>query len=207
MNLAFFEIPDDDEVKVKLVEAIPDNWSFLDGQLNAPKSAINAGLVQEDTGFAVARFHSIKPTIIGRYDQKVQGRVEPNLFAIMVDGKLPGFVSFDEAGLEARSKGDIKMALSKRIVIGFIRKGYLGGLHFYSDCISNNKYYNPARCDMAFQPWDAGPLYDGECGPQPARIKLSWADTSRGQIDIDPLRGICLSLGLRQYEPAVVSAV
>lgn len=195
----FFEIPDDQEVMVKLVEAIPPNWSWVDGSLHAPKNLVSSGAVQENTGFAVERFHSIHPTIIGSYDRSEGKREKPDLFAIMVEQKLPGFINFDEAGYDAHI---VTLELAKRVAVGFLRKGYRGCLCFYRGCYDNSKYANPARCSMIFDSWHGTPISREEAGAQPARVKLEWEGRYYGkEEDIAPIVAVCRSLSLREYVP------
>ena len=195
----FFEIPDDHEIRAKLVEAVPPDWSWLDGGLRASKTLLDLGQVEENTGFEVGRFHIIHPTIIGAYVGDGNGRREkPNLFAIMVEQKLPGFILFDEAGYDA----SISLDLTQRIAAGFLRKGYCGGLHFYKGCYDNNKYENAARCDMLFERWHGAPVFKEEAGEQPARVKLEWNGDYRGkEEDIASIAAVCRSLNLREYVP------
>ena len=197
----FFEIPDDDqEIMVKLVEAIPSNWSWVDGDLHAPEMLIVSGQVEEHTGFAVRRFHRNNPTIVGSYNQDERKQRNPDLFAIMVDQKLPGFIFFDEAGYET----PITFKLTKHIVVGFLQKGYRGGLRFFKDCYGNSKFDNPARCDIAFKPWHGGSASYEEGGPQPARIKIEWDSRYNGrEEDVTPIIAVCRSFNLREYAPAV----
>ena len=196
----FFEIPDDQEVMAKLVEAVPSNWSWVDGGLHAPKILIASGQVEENTGFAVERFHSIHPTIVGSYDRNEGKRGKPNLFAIMVEQKLPGFIRFDEAGYDAHI---VTLELAKRVAVGFLRKGYRGGLHFYRGCYDNSKYDNPARCGIIFEPWHGAPMRREEAGAQPARVKLEWESRYYGkEEDITPIVAVCRSLNLHEYAPA-----
>ncbi len=209
----FFEIPDDQEVRVKLVEVIPSNWSWVDGGLYAPKNLVASGQVEENTGFAMERFHSIHPTIIGSYDPTIIGsydqdegkRGKPNLFAIMVEQKLPGFIEFDEAGYNSHI---VTFELAKRVVVGFLRKGYRGSLCFFRGCYDNNKYDNPARCELIFEPWHGAPVCREEAGEQPARVKLEWESRYYGkEEDIAPIVAECRSLNLREYEPTPAEAV
>ena len=196
----FFKIPNDLEVMAKLVEAIPSHWSWVDGQLRAPKCLIDVGEVEESTGFAVMRFHSIRPTIIGRYDEDKRRNKDPNLFAIMLEQKLPGFIMFDEAGYETP---EITLELVKRIAAGFLRKGYRGGLHFYSGCYDNSKYNNPAKCSMIFEVWNGGSFSkSGETGMQPARVKIGWESKYCGKEEhIASIVSVCRSLNLCEYIP------
>ncbi len=196
----FFEIPDNQEVMAKLVEAVPSDWAWLDGGLRALNTLISSGEVEENTGFALERFHTIRPTIVGSYDQSNGKRRIPNLFAIMVEQKLPGFINFNEAGYESRI---ITLDLAKQIAAGFLRKGYRGSLHFFKDCYNNNKYDNSARCELIFSPWRAPRGWSEEAGPQPARVMLEWESRYGGgeEEDIAPIAGVCRSLNLREYIP------
>lgn len=200
----FFKIPDDQEVMVKLVEAVPANWSWVDGALDAPKNLVASGQVEENTGFVLRRFHSIQPTIIGSYDRNKGEWGNPDLFAIMVERKLPGFISFNEAGYNSCI---VTLELAKRIAVGFLRQGYCGGLHFYSGCCDNNKYDNPARCSLIFEPWDGvKEMCREEAGPQPARVKLEWDSQYYGkEEDIAPIVAVCRSLNLHQYVPGALA--
>ena len=195
----FFEIPDDQEVMAKIVEAVPLSWSWIDGGLRAPSSMVASGQVEENTGFTLQRFHSIHPTIIGRYAGGKNERERPNLFAIMVEQKLPGFISFNEAGYDADI---ITLELAKSVAVGFLRKGYRGGLYFYKDCYDNRKHDNPAYCEIIFQPWQGAPICQEEAGAQPSRVKLRWESRYGGkEEDIAPIVAVCRSLGLSKYTP------
>lgn len=195
----FFEIPDDQEVMVKLVEAIP-RWAWIDGELEAPGNLISSGLAENNTGFALECFHNIHPTIIGSYDWAIGRRGDPNFFAIMVEQKLPGFVRFDEVGYY---DGPITFELAKSIAIGFLQKGYRGQLHFYKGCYGNDKYNNPAYYGMTFESWHGAPILGEEAGTQPARVKLEWDNRYRGKKeDLAPIITACRLLNLREYEPS-----
>ncbi|MFA6588156.1 MAG: hypothetical protein WCT08_03740 [Patescibacteria group bacterium] len=201
----FFEIKNDVEVMAKLVEAVPDNWSWVDGCLYAPQHLIDSGMVQQDTGFTLARFHSINPTIVGAYEEHNGKRKKPNLFAMMVEQKLPGFISYDEAGFE---DNPITLKLTKTITIGFLRKGYRGDLCFYCGYYDNSKYDNPARCSLIFEPWNGPPIMGKEAGPQPARIQLEWNSRYPGtEENIVPIAAVCRSLNLKEYTPVAAAPV
>lgn len=191
----FFEIPDDESIMAQLVQAIPENWSWVDGQLHAPLALIATKRAQADTGFSIDRFHSIHPTIIGSTGPNAT-KNKPNLFAIMVEQKLPGFVSFHEAGFDANM---ITLENAKRIAVGFLRKGYRGELSFYKGCRGDNKYDNEARCSFAFESWHGAPCCDDEAGEQPARTHLEW---DSGDENVALIAAVCWSLGLREYLPA-----
>ncbi len=184
----FFEIPDDQQVRVKLVEAVPSNWSWVEGGLHASKNLIVNGQVEKNIGFAVERF-SIHPIIFGYYDRNEGKWIKPDLFAITVELKMPRFITFDEAGYDAHI---ITLELAKRIAIDFIRKDYRGSLHFYGGCHNNIKYENPARCSMVFESWNN----------ERALVKLKWESRYYGkEEDIAAIVAACHSLNLREYVP------
>lgn len=199
----FFEIPiaTANEVAPQLVSAVPSAWLWVDGGLHASENLIASGEVEENTGFALDRFHDIHPTIRGSYDQKNGIWRKPNLCAIMVERKLPGFITFNEAGYDK----SISLELAKLIATEFLRKGWRGWLSFYKDCQDNYTYHNSARASMIFQPWDGAPVCGVEAGPQPARIKLEWLDSYYGKMeDVMPIVKVCHSLGLREYVPVAL---
>ena len=198
-NKQFFEIPADPEVMARLVEAVPDHWRWVTGSLYPTKKLIASGVVQEDTGFVLARFHNINPTIAGTYDRSARARINPNFFAIMVDRKMPGFVFFDEAGLDCQT---LPFSTVKRLAAGFIRNGYGDGfLDFRSNDHDNYMADNPARCNMIFQRWHGGE-YHIEKGPQVARIRVEWEEKFGGTKEhVAPIVSVCQSLKLREYQP------
>src|SRR5262245_47371217 len=110
----FFKIPEDQGVMTKLVEAVPSSWLWVDGGLSPCKALIESGQVEQGTGFMVERFHSIHPTIVGTWNQTHSRRNQPNLYAMMVEQKLPGFVQFEKAGYE---RDTITLELAKRLAI------------------------------------------------------------------------------------------
>lgn len=201
----FFEIPNDPEVMALLVEAVPPNWRWMSGGLSPNDSLIASGRVQGDTGFTLQRFHDIHPTIVGVYDKIERRRKAPNFYALMVEQKLPGFVLFDDAGLDCTT---LPLGVAKQIAAGFIRKGYHDGcLSFWSNDHDNNMDENPARCNLVLRAWQGG-SFNGEEGPQPARIRLDWKSQYGGsEEDVAPIVAVCRQLGLREYTPAASATV
>jgi len=180
----FFEIPNDVEIMVKIIEAIPSDWAWIDGMLVAPKDLIDSGSAKENTGFTLKRFHDIGPTIIGSYNKERNERNHPDLYAIMVEHKLPGFVTFDEAGYEC----DIAtFEVAKRIASGFVRKGYLGSLCFFQDCYANRKHQNPASCWISFKI---------------RKVEIKWHGNYGGKEEsVAPIITVCRSLKLKEHAP------
>jgi hypothetical protein len=203
----FFEIPDDCEVMAKLIGAVPSSWAWVDGCLWAPPELVASKEAIEDTGFSLSRFHTIHPTIRGK-DVFIEGqgwtKTNPNLMAILVERKLPGFIVFEEAGYQEPL---ITMELSKQIAIAYVRKNYGGHLSFYKDCYRNSKYDNPAKCLLTLQPWQGPPISGKEAGDQPARARLEWESRYGGkEKDIEPIIAVCHELNLREYSPMSAAA-
>jgi hypothetical protein len=51
----FFEIPNDQEVKAKLVEAVPNDWTWVNGILGPSEDLVSSGRVVSGTGIAIQR--------------------------------------------------------------------------------------------------------------------------------------------------------
>lgn len=187
----FFEIPEDSDVMAKIIESVPTSWSFMDGVLCPTKDIIASGQVEERTGFNISRFYSINPTIAGE-----NVGVIPNLFGILVEQKIPAFISFEEAGYEDHRI--ITFELVKRIAAGFVRKGYRGHLSAFRDCQDDDKYNNSAKCKIALKPFEGSAAFD-ELGQQPPRVRLEW----RAHCDeyVAPIVTACQSLNLLGYSP------
>lgn len=197
----FFEIPNDQEVKAKLVETMPNDWTWVNGILRAPEDLVFSGQVASDTGIAIQRFHDIHPTIIGERKPEGEGRLKPDLLAILVDRKLPSFIRFDEAGYNPYI---VTMELAKRVAVAYLKRGYRGNLNFYKGCHDYSATDNDGRCYIAFEPWNGAPCMHEEEGHQPARIRLEWF---YDRIDcVESIIAICRSLNLREYEPVPVPA-
>lgn len=89
-------------------------------------------------------------------------------------------------------------------LLSWLSKSYRGSLSFYKDCYNNEKYRNPAYCEMCFRPRERAPFLQKEAGPQPARVKLKWDESYGGkEEDIAPIVAACLTLNLTEYIPKV----
>jgi hypothetical protein len=183
----FFEIPDNPQIVAALVAAIPSNWRWVEGTLNAPNSLLSSGEALADTNLWLSRFHTINSTIRGvRTENETK---PPNLFGILLEHKLPGSVRFDEAGLDAHTPADITLSLAKKFAIAFIAKGYRGDLVFFSNAYRNYMYNNPERCSIDFF---------GEIG----QVKIEWDENYGGnEKNIESFVATCKSLELRERQP------
>jgi len=193
-----FALPDYKEVAVRLVEAVSSDWSWLDGSLDAPQSLKDSGQVAVETGYAISRFHTIKPTIVASPSPPdLEGT--PDLYGLIADRRFPDFVRFDEAGIYK----PISLDEAKRIAIAYVRFGYLGFLFFYSNYHDNSKYHNAARCRIYLQtPMDS---IDGIIYPQDmplSAVTLEWDEEYDGkEEDLEPILSVCRSLDLPELTP------
>ena len=188
----FFEIPDNKEVRTNLVKSIPSDWSWVSGTLNAPNDIILSGEAQKDTGFVAEIYgRDIHPNIVGKYDCLKKEQVKPDLFAIIAERKLPGFIRFSEGEYDGNT---VTRELVKRMAVSFLQKGYGGNLYL-------PRYRYGPKCEMVFQLWDAG-KYGEETGEQPSRLKIEGYGKYRDEEEwMEPIITTCRALKLREYVP------
>lgn len=196
----FFEIPANNEFAMtELVRAIPSNWSLLDGMLEAPTGLFAADLAVRDTILVFSRSYMNSAVLRGR---RQDGKLTvPDVYEVLVEGKLTGAVCFEDAG----SSRDLSLKLAKKIVVRYIERGYRGWLIFFGALRGKEKCDSPQRCAIRLAPWKSFPGDGKETGPQPARIKLSW-DVQSGEPgeDINSILALCRELRLQEYHPATV---
>lgn len=192
----FFEVPKDQKVMVLLVHAIPADWRWMNGTLQAPQTLTSLGKTAYRTGYSVNSLRAIRPNIIGaRRSDSPEFRYEPDLYAIMIQRKHPEFVEFD------CTEGDF-IQTGKRIVKGFLNLGYRGALRWVHSCKRDVMHNNPARCHISFAPWNAGRIDPLESGLQPARIRIEWNSEYGGtEAHVEPIVSVCRTLELPQYTP------
>lgn len=190
-----FEIPDSREVRARLVEAVPSEWTWVSGHLEAPKTFVSAGTADPITGYMFERFHCIKPTVIGRWQESGK-RETPDLFAILTGEKLPGFVEFDQAGY---GEPAVTLAVAKRFAAFYICKGYLGELHFVSGFRDNDAAANPERCFIFLaNGWRYSPFW---LQGNPPAIWMDWRGHWGGKEEnIRAIAYTCRSFDLKEIE-------
>ncbi len=194
----FFKIPNSTEVKAQLVQAIPSNWSWVDGRLIAPEHMLTSGLALSNTGLLLSRFQS-GTKIVGVCPAQNAPTSKPNLVDLLLHQRCPGFLHFEEVGYEHNEE---LLHEAKQLAIGFLRKGYGGELSFYRSCSRNIKHDNSARVDIRFYPWNGAPIMKPESGDQPARIQLEWNERYGGREEhLAEILEACRSLELVEYTP------
>ncbi|MBX4204891.1 MAG: hypothetical protein KW788_01725 [Candidatus Doudnabacteria bacterium] len=146
-----FEFPDDVKTRIEIVNQIPNDWSWVDGQLQA------LGLVQSvcrGSALKVSRFHSIHPTIANmnrNEDDKIQRDRDREIFEnIYLNRQLPEFILFDEAGFSQ----PLTLEFAKKIATHFLQLGYnQGNLEFFRGYRNDNKFDNAVRCQILLNDW------------------------------------------------------
>ncbi len=203
MEKRLFEIVEDNsEVMVQIIEAVPSNWSWVDGLLNAPAQLISLGKVAPNSGFALRRFHMIHPTIIGREKEGNKTTLKADFYSMMVERKLPEFILLDEAAFETSSQG-LTMEVIKSIAVAYVgRYNYRGGLYFYSGYRHNHKYDNPATCSIKLFRWSPLPFMKDEYPLEEysSTVEVKWDREFGGEEkDVQPILSVCECLVLREY--------
>ncbi len=168
-------MPQDREAVAEIINSIPPNWCWIDGNLSATRELYHSGQVAENTQLFISRFYSIKPTIIGSdnvpYEdgysmrERKEGVILPKISDIILRKKLFSSVSFDEAAFESRQ---ISIDLVKELAEGFILLGYKGWIDAFSGYKDNSKYANPERFCLTHAPKKCG------TGVLPPNISLFW---------------------------------
>jgi hypothetical protein len=205
MEKRLFEIPDNSEVMAQLIEAVPSGWSWVDGYLSAPDQFIRHGKIALNSGFVLQRFHSIHPTIVGR--KKDEERINPDFYSLIVERKLPEFITFDEAAFETSCEG-LTMEVVKSIAIAYVRCHYRGGLRFYGGYRNNHKYDNPARCSINLVRWSHALFIRDEYPLEeyPSTVEVQWNREFGGEEkDVQPILLVCERLNLQELKPMLTS--
>lgn len=197
-NPAEFQIPEGNiDVMVALVEAIPKDWMWVSGMLRAPQSLIDSGHVADNIGFVYERFSSV-PLLVERRIREgmLYKTMVPNSFPIVVLGKRPAFVGFENAGAGI-SISDIDIA--QTIITGLLKQGYLGGVMFSCGMHDGVQMVFSAQCIITFSRWGSVQEKD-RVRPYPPRIRIrSYPRIKHSERMVVPIIQRCCDLGLEKY--------
>jgi hypothetical protein len=216
MSGAFaYELPfGDTQVARRLIAAVPPNWSWISGQLDAPLQAAFEGKVA-GAGYILDRFHDVVIGTLRSVSREAWWRLETSeradismqhregAYQLTALRLLPLFVRFKEAGFDQGEHGLMPFELAKRIAMEYTALGYLGDLFFHSDCYDNRGHQNPERCDLHLAPysarWNRSTEYPSEMPSCSELVEAMRAgDTKRVEqmrLAIDPPK--------RQYPPLI----
>jgi len=200
----YYELPDDNGIVAGVVDAIPSNWSWVDGTLGAPERLHERGRISENSVLLISRFYSIKPTLsVIKERDKDSGfylpveRVGPKIKEIILDKKLPFRIRFDEAAF-GTSK-EITMDDVKEIARRFIEIGYKGHMGAFRDYHNNHKYDNSASFHFSQYGRDENKLFRTQ--GLPPFVELGWDERYSGRREyLDSIVEALERLGLKEIQ-------
>jgi hypothetical protein len=169
----------------RLIEAVPDDWSDMSGLLDAadPHAAW-------DTGYQFHR-HGSGVRVVARrkwttYDEVAQV-VNPDLTALLIEQRAPGFISFDDTGYDSNQE----FLTARSLAVGFIRRGYRGWLSINNGRGRKYADQKPAQVDLHLSPWSL--LVESAVRRTvPPAIVLSWDERHGGELaQLEPIYAIC----------------
>ena len=179
----------------RLIEAVPEDWSDVTGHLESTTLEAVLG-----TGYDF-HLHERGVRVAARLDPssgpaQASQAARPDLAALLVEGRPPGFVSFRCAGYGARWQ----FLDARTLAAGFVRRGYRGWVSLNNGRCREHTDEVPARVEVHLDPWvHRGLLGQGsllEVGA-PARtsppvVVLSWDPRYGGSLtQLEPVHAIC----------------
>lgn len=193
-NARYFKMPEDFIFVHRLILAIPNTWMGLGGSLVAPEDSSEFGRVAKNTKMMINGLHH-------KFSVHFSGGTKPDeteLEDLLIFHHQPQqiiFEGFDDLNPE-------KFEAARRLIIGFLSKGYVGYLRFMLNFDRNRLDYNKARCSLQFSTWSGALFMEQEAGIQPARIKVEFDPTLGGtEEDVKPIIDACQFLDLEEYLP------
>ncbi len=192
-----YEMPEEAEKLVHVLEAVPSGWSWVDGYLLAPQSLYDSHQIAEETRLVVSRHYETEPTLIWANDlpfedediytrERNSGGRPANLIEVVGERKQVSSVAFREAGYDSKV---LTFDFAKGILQEFVRRGYKGWATIFSRDVDNRKYNNPEKVHIGHT--------------NPGNITLSWNEEYSGKLEnLRTIIDACETVGLRELEPA-----
>jgi hypothetical protein len=178
------------EYLARLLESIPGDWSDVSGLLEAPEpSALRGEVPAPNTGYRLHRFDAevrvVARQIVPRIGE-VTEVARPDLFALVVEGRPPSFVSFRETGY-----GDPdRFRAAHRIASGLVRRGYTGHLALNNGHARKYTHEKPAEVELHLAPWER--VVDGQRRMTPPAVVLQWDEAYGGSAaQLAPVSAAC----------------
>ncbi|MEK7612872.1 MAG: hypothetical protein AAB449_01860 [Patescibacteria group bacterium] len=192
---------DDADIMQELIKAIPLVWgaqawaSWLDGELRAPSRLLRDQGAVPDLWLEIGDFNAGYPFAVSISDRAKD--LTPNIAALLIRKRNPGFVRFDKAGYLPRNRA-VTFETAREIAGYYVLRGYRGHLYFGAAARAGDLTKSPVSCDMQLDVWEG---YYPEAGTQEPRIRLQWDEGLGGRREhIEPLAAICRTHGLNEYE-------
>lgn len=174
----------------RIVEAVPNSWSDVSGILEpdlAKAGIADFSAVEKNTGYAYTRFeHGVVLASLNDRDERLPGGYNPA--AILIEGKLPGFIRFSDTGYGAGHK----FPMAKKLAAGFIRKGYLGTLTFNNGVNREYAHHYGAHLELYMTPWERFVGVGEPRQPMPPSAVLGWSPRYGGCPELlEPILAVC----------------
>ncbi|MFA4954837.1 MAG: hypothetical protein WC641_06005 [Patescibacteria group bacterium] len=166
-----FEIPTDTGIMNALIGAVPENWTWLDGRLNAPQKLLESGLVAADVSILINGNPAAHILSEGR---------DEDLTNFLSTPCFPGKMWFKRVGLRR------SFATAKQVAVRYVVRGYTGRLKFVLNGEVPAVSRDFAVCTLRLESGLIRQL------PVPPYVHLKWmVDT-----DIDPILKVCRNFHL-----------
>ena len=159
MQKLLFEMPVEPIQLAQLVREIPNDFSWVDGYLLAPRKLYEQDLIARNTRFVISRY-STQPLIKGRRDvsfeesmvaqkEQIIQNSSPNLLDVFLYGGLVSSVEFDEAGFQSHLQ---PISEIKKLIEHFYMKDYRGEITLFRGYDDEDKYANRERVSFNHRP-------------------------------------------------------
>ncbi len=188
---------ENDELLARIIDAVPDSWSDMSGMLEPSEVLVGQGQVIRDTGYTFHRFNRGVEIAHRHHPHPNVGSIveiiRPDPVALLIEDRLPGFVSFNEIGFDASQQFQV----AKRLAAGFVRKGYRGQLLLNNGRGREGASDMPANLLLCLNPWLHWEGIDRPRRPMPPTAVLAWDERHGGRADqLDAIRKVCEGLPL-----------
>lgn len=165
-----------------ILDAVPDDWSGMSGWLEAPPG----DRVARDTGYS---YSSATGGI--RLEARATNpprEIPGDPLAILIENKLPGFISFNRVGYWSRNE---EFRLAKRLAASFVRRGYSGWLQFD---FSRSKHMNQRSAWLRLELQGWRPTAAPRSNKRPPSAILGYNLSLGGSLEnLAPLLRVCQS--------------
>jgi len=194
MNTLYFELSDEIEDRVKILESIPNTWRGIEGVLRSPELIRNLSLVAANTRLTIDRNINVRVDCVrGEKGEPLT----PDIEGLLIRQQLPFMVHFENVWDINPESFD----LCRKLIVGYLRNQYRGSLQFFANFYRNELWNNSARCQFIFAPWTGWHNDRIESGPQPARVQIEWADEGEYNRRVKSIVEMCRTLKLPEYQP------
>lgn len=162
-----------------ILAAVPDDWGWIDGQLDASAEMIMEGSAAHHGGLALDFHHGLR--YVTRYDPGRAPETEVMLAArrlglveLLAYASFPAFLRFDRVGFNAGPGVDLgltPMPVVRQIADAYIRSGYLGDLFIKRFNERDRSEHEPPSATISLHLAPFSERWTREEDRQPERVK------------------------------------